>query len=86
MTSLSRDVHRGFISVSWTLSITLVEQLAPGAMDKVNADAFQEAYKDLVNMRAKITGQPAASTVLPHLRNPPGASAGAPPKGSPPGP
>lgn len=66
--------------------IALVEQLAPGAMDKVNADAFQEAYKDLVNMRAKITGQPAGSILLPHLRDPAGAAAGAPPKGLPPGP
>ena len=37
--------------------ITLIEQLAPGAMDDVNAAAFQEAYKDLLNMRSKITGQ-----------------------------
>ena len=34
--------------------IGLIEQLAPGAMDKVNADAFQEAYKDLLNMRASL--------------------------------
>jgi hypothetical protein len=27
-------------------------------MDDVNAAAFQEAYKDLINMRAKITGPP----------------------------
>jgi hypothetical protein len=38
--------------------ITLIEQLAPGAMDEVNAAAFQEAYKDLLNMQAKITGRP----------------------------
>jgi hypothetical protein len=38
--------------------IALIEQLAPGAMDEVNAAAFQEAYKDLLNMRAKITGPP----------------------------
>jgi hypothetical protein len=38
--------------------IALIEQLAPNAMDQVNAAAFKEAYKDLVNMRAKVTGQP----------------------------
>jgi hypothetical protein len=38
--------------------ITLIEEQAPGAMDEVNAAAFQEAYKDLLNMRAKITGAP----------------------------
>ena len=30
--------------------IQLIEELAPNAMDQVNADAFAEAYKDLVNM------------------------------------
>lgn len=30
--------------------IALIEQLAPFAMDPVNADAFAEAYKDLVNL------------------------------------
>jgi hypothetical protein len=34
--------------------IALIEQLAPNAMDQVNAAAFKEAYKDLVNMRAKL--------------------------------
>jgi hypothetical protein len=29
---------------------SIIEQLGPGAMDKVNADAFAEAYKDLVNL------------------------------------
>jgi hypothetical protein len=37
--------------------MALIEELAPNAMDKVNAAAFAEAYKDLVNMRAKIAGQ-----------------------------
>ena len=37
--------------------ISLIEQLAPNAMDEVNAAAFKEAYKDLLNMRAKVTGQ-----------------------------
>jgi hypothetical protein len=38
--------------------ISLIDQLAPNAMDDANAAAFAEARKDLVNMRAKITGQP----------------------------
>jgi hypothetical protein len=38
--------------------LALIEQLAPNAMDDVNAAAFKEAYKDLLNMRAKVTGQP----------------------------
>lgn len=67
--------------------IALIEQLAPGALDKVNAAAFQEAYKDLVNMRAKITGQPATSTVLPNVGNNPGTRpAGQAPGQFPPGP
>jgi hypothetical protein len=45
--------------------MTLIEQLAPSAMDDANAAAFQEAYKDLVNMRARITGQPPASIRIP---------------------
>jgi len=35
--------------------IRLIEELAPYAMDRVNADAFQEADKDLVNL---LNGQP----------------------------
>lgn len=30
--------------------LALIEDLAPDAMDKVNLDAFAEAYKDLVNL------------------------------------
>jgi hypothetical protein len=30
--------------------IQLIEEMAPNAMDQVNADAFAEAYRDLVNM------------------------------------
>ena len=30
--------------------LALIEQLAPDAMDETNAAAFEEAYKDLVNM------------------------------------
>jgi hypothetical protein len=37
--------------------IELIERLAPAAADDVNADAFAEAYKDLLNMAAKVTGQ-----------------------------
>lgn len=35
--------------------IQLIEDLAPDSMDQVNADAFAEAYKDLVNLAS---GQP----------------------------
>jgi hypothetical protein len=34
--------------------MALIEQMAPNAMDKTNADAFAEAYKDLTNMRARL--------------------------------
>jgi hypothetical protein len=34
--------------------LALIDQLAPGAMDKVNAAAFQEARKDLINMAKKL--------------------------------
>ena len=37
--------------------LALIEQLAPSAMDQTNADAFAEAYKDLVNMYARILGE-----------------------------
>jgi hypothetical protein len=37
--------------------IALIEQLAPHAADPVNAAAFKEAYKDLVNMREKASRQ-----------------------------
>jgi hypothetical protein len=43
--------------------IALIEQLSPSAMDQVNAEAFQEAYKDLINMRRRASqppGQPAS--------------------------
>ena len=33
--------------------LEIIEELAPDAMDQVNADAFVEAYKDLINMAAK---------------------------------
>jgi hypothetical protein len=34
--------------------LILIDQLAPDAMDKVNAAAFQEARKDLVNMVTRL--------------------------------
>ena len=36
--------------------IRIIETVAPFAMDEVNADAFAEAYKDLINLGG---GQPA---------------------------
>jgi len=35
--------------------IALIEQLAPNAAGLVNAAAFKEAYKDLLNMRERVT-------------------------------
>jgi hypothetical protein len=37
--------------------IALIEQIGNDAMDETNYAAFQEAYKDLINMRSKLTGQ-----------------------------
>jgi hypothetical protein len=37
--------------------IALIEQLAPQAMDDANFAAFAEAYKDLVNMYARVAGR-----------------------------
>jgi len=37
--------------------IAIIETLAPDSMDDVNAAAFAEAYKDLINMRARLVGQ-----------------------------
>jgi hypothetical protein len=37
--------------------LALIEDLAPDAMDEVNAAAFAEAYKDLANMYARVTEQ-----------------------------
>ncbi|HKQ36635.1 MAG TPA: hypothetical protein VJ063_01080 [Verrucomicrobiae bacterium] len=36
--------------------LTLIDQLAPNAMDKANAAAFQEAKKDLLNMLLRLGG------------------------------
>jgi hypothetical protein len=38
--------------------LVLIDQLAPDAMDKVNAAAFQEARKDLVNMVTRLERPP----------------------------
>lgn len=38
--------------------IALIEQLAPRATDPVNMAAFSEAYKDLINMRERLTRAP----------------------------
>jgi len=37
--------------------LELITSLAPESMDDVNADAFEEAYKDLVNMVYRLMGQ-----------------------------
>lgn len=37
--------------------LALIEQLSPQALDDVNAAAFDEAYKDLVNMRQRLVTQ-----------------------------
>lgn len=52
--------------------MALIERLAPEAMDAVNAAAFKEAYKDLVNMRDRILNPPAPVPVssLPGQRGP----------------
>jgi len=36
--------------------IALIEELWPAAMDEINAEAFREAYKDLVNMYFRLAG------------------------------
>lgn len=40
--------------------LALIEQLAPSAADEVNAAAFKEAHKDLMNMRDRLTQPPPA--------------------------
>ncbi len=35
--------------------LQLIEEVAPEAMDQVNADAFAEAYKDLLEMANRLT-------------------------------
>jgi hypothetical protein len=34
----------------------LIEELSPSALDQVNADAFAEAYKDLLNLASLAMG------------------------------
>lgn len=36
----------------------MIERLAPYALDQVNADAFEEAYKDLLNKYLRLGGEP----------------------------
>lgn len=45
--------------------LELIEQLAPSAVDDVNAAAFQEARKDLINMRDRILSQTPPSAGAP---------------------
>ena len=37
--------------------LALIEELAPDAMDEVNAAAFAEAHKDLTNIARRLTGE-----------------------------
>ena len=37
--------------------LQIIEDYAPSSMDEVNARSFAEAYKDLVNMYVRLTGQ-----------------------------
>ena len=41
--------------------IALIEELAPSAIDAVNTAAFQETYRDLLNMFGSLTETPQAS-------------------------
>src|SRR5439155_21399053 len=55
--------------------LALIEQLAPNAADLVNAAAFKEAYKDLLNMRDRVARLPrlrrdGATRVVLRLRIP----------------
>lgn len=55
---LSDPRHPGLIDLPLIAArIRLLEQLMPDALDQVNADAFQEAHKDLVTLYAKLTQQ-----------------------------
>ena len=36
--------------------LMIIEEVGPDTMDAVNAEAFQEAYKDLVNLAAVAMG------------------------------
>jgi hypothetical protein len=48
---LSDPKHPGLDDLPLIVNrILLIEELGPSAMDQVNADAFAEAYKDLVNL------------------------------------
>jgi hypothetical protein len=53
---LSNPSHPGPEDLPLIVSrLLLIEEVAADAMDKTNADAFQEAYKDLSNMYARLT-------------------------------
>jgi hypothetical protein len=55
---ISDPAHPAFSDLALITSrIQLIETLLPTAMDKVNADAFKEAHKDLVKMRERISQQ-----------------------------
>ena len=55
---LSDPKHPGSQDLPLILNrIQLIEQLGPSAMDAVNADAFAEAYKDLVKLASGGTAQ-----------------------------
>lgn len=55
---LSDPKHPGAQDLPLILSrIQIIEQLGPSAMDEVNAKAFAEAYKDLVNLAQGGTAQ-----------------------------
>jgi hypothetical protein len=51
-----RNLSRGDLPLILS-RLELIAQHAPYAADKVNADAFREAYKDLVNMYERLRGQ-----------------------------
>jgi hypothetical protein len=44
------------------VALALIEALAKDSMDDTKAAAFAEAYKDLVNMYARVVEQHAANT------------------------
>lgn len=50
--------------------LELIDRLAPAATDDVNAAAFKEARKDLVNMRDRILSQPPPPTAEPATGKP----------------
>jgi hypothetical protein len=51
--------------------LALLEKLIPAPLDKTNAEAFAEARKDLLEMRAKLKPEPAALPEPPTHTEPP---------------